>query len=93
MENLAFRAGGCAVLGEIEQPTISDEPEGLSAAASNFHPTLGYAPPQPHLGILLGGLRASAAALLQVGAWIRMRSQFATSAVQGLRARSEEPHL
>ena len=60
---------------------------------SNFHPTLGYAPPQPHLGILLGGLRASAAALLQVGAWIRMRSQFATSAVQGSRARSEEPHL
>ena len=36
---LAFRAGGCAVLGEIEEPAISDEPEGLSAAASNVHPT------------------------------------------------------
>ena len=47
------------MLGEFEQPTICGGLEGLSAATSNFHPTLGYAPPQPYLEILVLTLRHS----------------------------------
>ena len=91
MEKFGFQGGGLRRAPEKSnnRPSAAGW-RAFFAAASNFHPTLGYAPPQPHLGIRLDGPAAGAGTLLQAAAWVRALSRISTSDIKGKRTGSED---